>query len=96
MLHVNARDGFTIAASETKHVAQTATRTVLSDNALAMLVPILEKIVGWERPRIREFLESYGFLIQEWARVRTDWLTLRPADSAQWDQPDSIENEKIH
>jgi HAD superfamily phosphoserine phosphatase-like hydrolase len=95
MLHVNARDGFTIAASETKHVAQTATRTVLSDNALAMLVPILEKIVGWERPRIREFLESYGFLIQEWARVRTDWLTLRPADNAQWDQPHSIENEKI-
>jgi len=79
MLHVNVRDGFTIAASETKHVAQIAKRTVLSDNALAMLVPILEKIVGLERPHIREFFESYGFLIQEWNRVRTDWLTLRAA-----------------
>ncbi len=38
MLHVNARDGFTIAASESKHVAQIAKRTVLSENALAMLV----------------------------------------------------------
>lgn len=85
MLHVNTRDGFTIAASESKHVAQIAKRTVLSENALAMLVPILERIVGWERPRIRALFESYGFLIQEWDRVRTDWLTLRPANSA-WSQ----------
>ena len=80
MLHVNARDGFTIAVSETKQVAHVAKRTVLGNNALVVLVPILEKIVDWSRPRIREFLESYGFLIQEWDSVRTDWLTLRPID----------------
>jgi len=85
MLHVNARDGFTIAVSETKHVAHIAKRTVLGANALATLVPILEKIVGLQRPQLREFFESYGFLIQEWDKVRTDWLTLRPADSA-WSQ----------
>src|SRR5271154_6673095 len=55
MLHVNMRGGFTIAASESKHVAQIARRTVLSDNALAMLVPILERIVDLERPEICEF-----------------------------------------
>jgi len=81
MLHVNVRDGFTIAVSERKHVAQIAKRTVLSDNALAVLVPILENIVGWQRPQIREFFESHGFLIQEWDSVRTDWLTLRAASS---------------
>jgi HAD superfamily phosphoserine phosphatase-like hydrolase len=79
ILHVNLREGFTIAASENRHIAQIAKRTVVSSNALAMLVPILEKIVGWERHRIRAFFESYGFLIQEWDRVRTDWLTIRPA-----------------
>ena len=79
MLHVNVRDGFTIAVSDTRHVAQIATRTVLSTNALATLVPILEQIVGWQRPRIREFFQAYGFLIQEWDKVATDWLTLRPA-----------------
>ena len=79
MLHVNVRDGFTIAVSETRHVAQIAKRTVLSSNVLATLVPILEKIVGWHRPEIRNFLESHGLLVQEWDRVRTDWLTLRPA-----------------
>jgi HAD superfamily phosphoserine phosphatase-like hydrolase len=85
MLHVNVRDGFSIAVSESKHVGHIAKRTVLGANALATLVPILEKIVGWQRPQLREFFESYGFLIQEWDKVRTDWLTLRPANSA-WSQ----------
>jgi len=76
---VNRRDGFTIAVSESKLVAQIAKRTVLSDNALATLVPILEEIAGWQRPQIRALFESYGFLIQGWDRVQTDWVTLRPS-----------------
>lgn len=77
MLHTNVRDGYTIAVSEAKHVSQVAKRTILSTSALAVLAPILEEIAGWERLRIREFFESYGVMIQEWDRVRTDWLTLR-------------------
>jgi HAD superfamily phosphoserine phosphatase-like hydrolase len=77
MLNTNARDGYTIAVSEAKHVSQVAKRTVLSTSALAVLAPILEDIAGWERLRIRAFFESYGVMIQEWDRVRTDWLTLR-------------------
>lgn len=80
MLHVSARDGLALAASESKHVARLARRTVLSTDALAILVPILEIVGHWQRPQIREFFESYGFLIQEWDRVRTDWLTLRAAE----------------
>jgi 2-hydroxy-3-keto-5-methylthiopentenyl-1-phosphate phosphatase len=81
MLHVNGLDGLTIAVSESRDVTQIARRTVLSANALAMLVPILEKVVGWQQPQIRDFFESHGFLVQEWAKVRTDFLTLRPAES---------------
>jgi phosphoserine phosphatase len=81
MLHVNGCDGLTIAVSESRNVAQVAKRTVLSSNALAMLVPILEKVMGWQQPEIREFFESHGLLVQEWAKVRTDWLTLRPAEA---------------
>jgi HAD superfamily phosphoserine phosphatase-like hydrolase len=77
MLHTNVRDGYTIAVSEAKHVSQVAKRTVLSTSALAVLAPILEDIAGWSRLRIRGFFESYGVMIQEWDRVRTDWLTLR-------------------
>jgi len=76
MLHVNRRDGFTIAVSENKHLAPIARRTVLSTNALGVLIPILEEIVGWERPQIRGFLESHGFVIQEWDKVSTDVVTI--------------------
>jgi 2-hydroxy-3-keto-5-methylthiopentenyl-1-phosphate phosphatase len=79
MLHVNARDGFTIAVSESKHISHIAQRTVLSTSALGVLAPILERIVGLNRQQIRKFLESHGFLIQEWDKVRAEWLTLRQA-----------------
>ena len=82
MLQVNRRDGFTIAVSESKLVAQIAKRTVLSDNALPTLVPILEDIAGWQRSQIRQLFDSYGFLIQGWDRVQTDWVTLRPSAGA--------------
>jgi hypothetical protein len=77
MLHVNRRDGLTIAVSETKFIAQIARRTVLSDDALSVLVPVLEEIAGWDATQIRLFFEARGFLIQEWDKVRTDMLTLR-------------------
>ena len=79
MLHINSRDGLTIAVSESRNVSQIAKRTVLSTSALAVLAPILEEVAGWERYRIRSFFEANGMLIQEWERVRTDWLTVRPA-----------------
>ena len=37
MLHVNQREGFTVAVSEARNIAQIARRTVLSDNALSVL-----------------------------------------------------------
>jgi len=79
MLQLNARDGLTIAVSESPHVSQIAKRTVLSTSALAVLAPILEEIADWDRARIRTFFEANGMLIQEWERVRTDWLKVRPA-----------------
>ena len=92
MLHVNARDGLTIAVSESPHVAQIAKRTVLSTNALAVLAPILEEVAGWERFRIRSFFEANGMLIQEWERVRTDWLTLRPITTEAVETSNSVKS----
>jgi hypothetical protein len=74
MLHVNCGDGLTVAVI--------ARRTVLSDDALCVLVPILEEIVGWEPQRIRSLFKSHGFALQEWDKVRTDWLTIRGAEPA--------------
>lgn len=77
MLHVNRGDGLTIAASETRHIAQIARRTVISDDALSVLIPVLEEIGGYDAAHIRLVFEEQGLLIQEWDRVRTDWLTIR-------------------
>jgi phosphoserine phosphatase len=77
ILHVNRGDGFTIAASEAREIAQIARRTVISDDALSVLVPILEEIVGFGPGQIRALFERQGLVIQEWDRVRTDWLTIR-------------------
>ena len=75
MLHVNQSEGFTLAVSEARTITQIARRTVLSDDALSVLVPILEEIAGWNRPRIRSFFEEQGLLIQGWDKVQADWLT---------------------
>ncbi|MBI3649505.1 MAG: HAD-IB family phosphatase [Acidobacteria bacterium] len=78
MLHVNHREGFTIAVSEAKYISQIAKRTILSDDALSVLVPILEDLAGWrDAARIRSLFEAHGLLIQEWDKVRTDWLMIR-------------------
>lgn len=76
MLHVNRLNGMTIAVSENKHVTQIASRTVLGDDALSVLVPVLENIAGWDSPRIRALFDSHGFVLQEWAKVRTDSVTI--------------------
>jgi phosphoserine phosphatase len=77
MLHVNRGDGLTIAASEARNIAQIARRTVISDDALSVLIPVLEEIGRYDAAQIRRLFEERGLLIQEWDRVRTDWLTIR-------------------
>src|ERR1700687_307479 len=47
MLHVNNRDGFTIAVSENQQLARIANSTVLSDYAFSVLVAILGQLLGW-------------------------------------------------
>ena len=77
MLHVNRREGLTIAVSESKYLSPIAARTVLSDDALSVLVPVLEEIAGWDASRIRSVFEAQGLYIQDWDKVRTDWLVIR-------------------
>ena len=80
MLHVNNRDGFTIAVSENRHLARIAKRIVLSDNAFSIVVPVLDQILGWRPPEIRALFESYGLSLREWDRSHTDRVTIRDAD----------------
>jgi uncharacterized protein (DUF2384 family) len=86
MLHVNNRDGFTIAVSENRQLAQIAKSTVLGDHAFSILVPVLDQILGWRIGQIRTLFESNGLTLHEWERARTDRVligdTLMPTPSA--------------
>lgn len=80
MHHVNSRDGHTIAVSETKSIGRIAKRTVMSESALSVLVPVMEDILKWNARKIREFFTMHGLALQDWDKIRTDWLTFhRPA-----------------
>jgi hypothetical protein len=71
--------------SENKHLARIAKRTVLSDNAFSVVLPVLEDIVGYRTSEIRAVFETYGLTLQEWEKARTDWVTVRevpPSDDA--------------
>jgi phosphoserine phosphatase len=77
MLHVNNRDGFTIAVSENTQLARIARSTVLSDNAFSVVVPILDQVLGWSSGDIRALFESNGLTLHEWEKARTDRVTVR-------------------
>jgi HAD superfamily phosphoserine phosphatase-like hydrolase len=82
MLHINRLDGLTIAVSENKYINQIARRTILSDNALSLLVPMLEDILHWDSTQIRALFHAHGFVVQEWDKVRTDTLTISSTANA--------------
>jgi HAD superfamily phosphoserine phosphatase-like hydrolase len=76
MLHVNNRDGFTIAVSENRQLARIARSTVLSENAFSILVPILDQLMHWQTGNIRTLFESYGLALDGWEKARTDRVTV--------------------
>jgi phosphoserine phosphatase len=77
MLHVNNRNGFTIAVSENMQLARIARSTVLSDDAFSVTVPILEQVLRWNATDIRTLFESNGLALHEWERARTDRVIVR-------------------
>jgi phosphoserine phosphatase len=76
ILHINRLEGLTITVSENKGFTEIAKRRVLSDDALSVLVPILEDILGYDSVRIRTLFESHGFVLHDWGKAHTDSLTI--------------------
>jgi len=38
-------------------------------------VPILEDVLKWDSQEIRELFTFYGLALQDWDKIRTDWVT---------------------
>jgi len=82
MLHVNNREGHTIAVSENRQLARIARSTVLSEDASSVMVPILEQVLGWSPSAIHALFESSGLRLQSWERARTHRVTVSDASGA--------------
>ena len=77
MLHVNHHEGFTVAVSENKYIAPIAQRSILSEDALSPLIPVMQDIVGMRsNAEIRKVFASFGLQINEWETVQTDRLSI--------------------
>ena len=73
-----------------KYLAPIAKRSIISENALAILIPILEDVVGWDTASIRAVFEAKGFVIQQWDKVQTDLLTIIPSSNIPWVEPEGV------
>ncbi len=77
MLHVNHLKGLTVAVSRNKHIATVARRIMLSDDVLAVVVPVLEELLHQSPQEILELFDGHGYHIQEWDKLSTDALVIR-------------------
>lgn len=76
MLHVQVYQGYPIAVSTSSYLGHIANRTVISDNALAVLIPILEDILGYSNDQIREYFSNLNVPISEWKSAKVEWIDL--------------------
>ena len=68
MLHVNSREGHTIAVSENKQLARIARSTVLSEDAFSVMVPILDRVLGWPMGDTRALFARSGLRLEGWEK----------------------------
>lgn len=90
MMHVNSYDGLTIAVSEAEFITRVAKRTVLSDNAMSVLIPVMEDVLRWDSARIRRFFATQGLMLREWGKSRTDQLLIQESP-----EPVSVETQAV-
>lgn len=76
MLHVLSYKGYTISVSLTPYMGHICKRAIVSENALGVLIPILEDILLYDESHIRKFFEERHHAIQEWNTAKTEWVDI--------------------
>ena len=76
VLHIMSYNGYTITVSPAPYMGHICRRSVISDNVLSILVPILEDLLKYNQEKIRIFFEDRGHAILEWNRADTEWLDI--------------------
>ena len=76
MLHIMSYNGYTITVSPSPYMGHICRRSVISDNVLSILVPILEDLLKYDQEEVRAYFEGRGHAILEWNRADTEWLDI--------------------
>jgi len=76
MLHVMSYNGYSITVSPAPYMGHICRRSVLSDNVLSILVPILQDLFKYDEGKVRKFFEDRKHVILEWNRADTEWLDI--------------------
>ncbi len=76
MLHILSYNGYPITVSPSPYMGHICRRSVISDNVLSILVPILEDLLKYDKEKIRAYFEGRGHTILEWNRADTEWLDI--------------------
>lgn len=76
MLHVKSYQGYTITVSPAPYMGHICRRSVISDNVLSILVPILQDLLKYDEGKVRKFFEDRKHTILEWNRADTEWLDI--------------------
>ena len=76
ILYVRTYHGYTIAVTPTSHIGNICKKTIISNDALSLLVPILEDILKFSHDEIKSFFEKLGHPIQTWEKAKIEWLDL--------------------
>jgi 2-hydroxy-3-keto-5-methylthiopentenyl-1-phosphate phosphatase len=74
MLHILSYNGYTITVSPAPYMGHICRRSVISNNVLSVLVPILTDFLKYDQEKVRAFFEDKGHAILEWNRADTEWL----------------------
>ena len=76
MLHVLSYNGYPITVSPSPYMGHICRRSVISENVLSILVPILEDLLKYDKEKVRAYFEGRGHPILEWNRADTEWLDI--------------------
>ena len=76
MLHIMSYNGYSITVSPAPYMGHICRRSVISDNVLSVLVPILVDLLKYDQEKVRAFFENRGHSILEWNRADTEWLDI--------------------
>jgi len=74
IMYVRAYHGYTIAVTPISFLGHICKKTIISNDALSLLAPILEDILGFTHEEIQAFYEKIGYPLQTWEKAKVEWF----------------------